>query len=182
MKLVGKKEVGKQRKPDGIFGSSGLRSLPFLGLVLSALVLAAMPGSAMISDVATASVANQPSSCPCNGQCSPQQVSQVILPQTTDADIVSQAAPASYSRPGTVQQPVANAPAADVTHVTTNASKSAITGHVTSNKNITGLMDSFSLTGLNRFMPSLSADNYKPVGMTGNGFLEQMKTKWPTFF
>jgi hypothetical protein len=56
-----------------------------------------------------------------------------------------------------------------------------ITGPVTSNKNISDMMGSFSLAGLKRFMPYLSADNNQPISMPGNGFMEKMKIMWPMF-
>jgi hypothetical protein len=187
MVVVGKKEnLDKEsvvKRQNRIFGSLRLRSVLFIGLVLSVLVMTAVPGSARIfDDTATAPVADQSSGCPCNGQCDPQQAPPVVQPQVTEAGgTINQPALASYSPPGTVQQPEANTPAVNAMPVATSEPKSAIAGPVTNNKSISDMMGTFSPAGLKRFMPSLSVGNNQPVSMPGNGFMEKMKIKWPMF-
>jgi hypothetical protein len=190
MEVEGKKKVypdketyaGKRKKHGGIFCSLRFCKVLFIALVLSVLVMAPLPGSAMIADdTAPAPVTAQSSGCPCNGQCGPQQAPQVIQPQTTDASVTNQAAPASYSPPGVVQQPVVNAPAVNATPVATSVPESAASKPVTINKSISDLMGSFSLAGLKQFVPSWSAATSQPVSLSGNGFMEKMKIKWPMF-
>jgi hypothetical protein len=105
-KKKGYKEVNvdKQQKPDGIFGSLRPGSLLFLALILSALVLAALPGSAMIADdTVTAPAADQSLGCPCNGQCGPQQAPPIVEPQSAEAGTINQPAPATNNPPAEIQ-------------------------------------------------------------------------------
>jgi hypothetical protein len=183
-KKKGYKEVNvdKQQKPDGIFGSLRPGSLLFLALILSALVLAALPGSAMIADdTVTAPAADQSSGCPCNGQCGPQQAPPIVEPQSAEAGTINQPAPATNNPPAEIQQPVVNTQAVNATPAPTSESKPALTGPVATNKSISDMMGSFSLAGLKWFKPSLTVDNNQPISMPGNGFLEKMKIKWPMF-
>ena len=174
--------VDNRQKRARAYGLVRLSSVLFIALVLSAFTLATMPGSARVDEGAvTVPVADQSSGCPCNGQCGPQQAPPVAQPQIAEADTNNQVVPVSYSPPNTVQQPVADAPVVNATPVATSEPKSAITGPVTVNKNLSDMMGSLSLAGFKRFMPSLSASNNQPISMPGNSFMEKMKIKWPMF-
>ena len=174
--------VDNRQKRARTYGLVRLSSVLFIALVLSAFILATLPGSARVDEGAvTVPVADQSSGCPCNGQCGPQQAPPVAQPQIAEADTNDQVVPVSYSPPDTVQQPVVDAPVVNAAPVATSELKSEITGPVTNNKSISDMMGSFSLAGLKRFMPSLSVDNNQPVSMPGNGFMEKMKIKWPMF-
>ncbi len=174
--------VDKRQKKVEIFGSLRLGNLLFMALVLLALVLATMPGSARVDEGAVIlPAADQSSGCPCSGNCGPQQAPPVAQPPIAEASVLNQPAPASYSPPGTVQQPVVNSPTVNATPVATSEQKPSITGPVTINKSIKDMMGSFSLAGLKRFMPSLSNNNDQSMSMPGNGFMGKMKINWPTF-